>query len=143
MISDDLRSKGLIQDPDDKPRNSRLPAFISKPAGAPVYYGFPLIPETETDGFIYGAITDFLEPDSEEGCTYGDGFVQAPDGSRAGLVWTVDDEAHFSRLSGPEKGRWGVYEVTFSRPINSLDGLVKNFREVLPLINEAYDKLPG
>lgn len=43
-----------------------------------VYEGFPLIQETETDGFIYGEISDHLHYDDDEGCFTGDGFVQAP-----------------------------------------------------------------
>jgi hypothetical protein len=33
------------------------PAFIARPADAPVYYGFPLLPDSEKDGFIFGVIT--------------------------------------------------------------------------------------
>lgn len=81
-------SKRLLQDPSAPPSKKGQPFFIRN-EGEQVYTGFPLIPETETDGFIYGAITDFLEPDSEEGCTSGDAYVQAPDGSRAGIDWVV------------------------------------------------------
>ncbi|MGG4196419.1 hypothetical protein SAMN04488689_105411 [Paenibacillus sp. cl6col] len=42
------------------------------------YDGFSLIKETETDGFIYGEITDHLHYDDDVGCLTGDGFVQAP-----------------------------------------------------------------
>ena len=45
------------------------------------YDGFPLIQETETDGFIYGEITDHLHYDDDVGNLTGDGFIQAPDGS--------------------------------------------------------------
>ena len=133
-----LPSKGLRLDAESKSEDPSLPAFLSKPPGAPAYYGFPLIPETETDGFVYGAITDFLEPDSQEGCTYGDGFIQAPDGSRAGLVWAVSDKPYISVITEPEGGRWGVYDVGFVKPINSLEDLIFNFKEVLPLLKEAY-----
>ena len=34
-----------------------LPAFIARPADAPVYYGFPLLPDSEKDGFVFGVIT--------------------------------------------------------------------------------------
>ena len=64
--------------------NPNLPAFLSRPPRAQCYHGFPLVPKTETDGFVFGVISDYLEPDEEEGYTYGDGFVQAPDGSRVG-----------------------------------------------------------
>ncbi|MGD6844614.1 hypothetical protein ACQCVH_19135 [Bacillus infantis] len=68
----------------------------------------PLILETETDGFIYGEITDHFDFDEEEGCTFGDGFVHAPNGSRAGVVWTVSDEPYLKTCIEPEDDRWGV-----------------------------------
>jgi hypothetical protein len=34
-----------------------LAAFIARPADAPVYYGFPLLPDSEKDGFVFGVIT--------------------------------------------------------------------------------------
>jgi hypothetical protein len=47
---------------------------------APVYHGFPVIEGVEADGFRLGTISA-LGPDD-----YGDAFVIAPDGSRAGLA---------------------------------------------------------
>jgi hypothetical protein len=43
-------------------KHSDLPAFISPPDGSPVYYGFEIVLESETDGWYYGAISDFLDP---------------------------------------------------------------------------------
>ena len=79
-------SKPLLLDEQKVSSSSELPAFLSRPEGAPVYHGFVLVEETRTDGWCFGAITAFEEP---EGCKAGDGFVVAPDGSRAGLVWEV------------------------------------------------------
>lgn len=113
------------------------PFFIRKQEEK-VYTGFPLVPETETDGWIYGAITDFLEADSsKEGCTNGDGFVQAPDGSRAGLVWETKSKP-YTEISPPDETRWGVYDVRFQKPIKSLEDLIYNFRHVLPYLIERY-----
>lgn len=107
-----------------------------------VYTGFPLIPETETDGFIFGAITDFLEPDSKEGCTTGDGYIQAPDGSRAGIIWQVfpNREKKIAISMKPDEKRWGVYNVGFPKPITSLTDLIYNFKEILPLFKKEYEK---
>jgi len=67
-----------------------LPAFLNRPPGAPVYHGFPLVEETRTDGWCYGAIAEFNQPECHsDGCESGDGYVEAPDGSRAGLVWSA------------------------------------------------------
>jgi hypothetical protein len=62
---------------------SNEPAFVARPDGAPVYHGFPALSDVCVDGFTLGKITDFEAEPSD----YGDAFVIAPDGSRAGLVW--------------------------------------------------------
>lgn len=127
------KAKKLLSDSD----NDEL-AFLLAPEDAPVYYGFPLIKETNREGFVFGAITDFLEPDCEEGCTFGDGFIQAPDGSRAGLIWITSSEPYLRTKIEAEADRWGVFEVGFIQPIKKLDDLIINFETVLPLIKEKY-----
>ncbi|WP_409292891.1 3-deoxy-8-phosphooctulonate synthase [Peribacillus sp. SCS-37] len=104
-----------------------------------VYDKSPLIMETEIDGFIYGEISDHFDFDEEEGCTFGDGFVQAPNGSRAGLIWAVSEKPYLSTCIEPEDGRWGVYNVGFVKPIKTIDDVIFNFKTVLPLIKEAYN----
>lgn len=64
------------------------PAFMAPPDGSGPYYGFRLLPEVVVDGFVLGAITDFQE---FPGMGTGDSFVQAPDGSRAGLEWRISN----------------------------------------------------
>ena len=93
----------LLLDPSAPSAVPGKPAFLSKPPGAPVYHGFPLIPETCIDGWCYGAIMAFENP---RGCKVGDGFVQAPDGSRAGLVWGLGDR-QMSEISPPGAGTLG------------------------------------
>lgn len=121
-------------------RNIYKQASILKPGSSPVYHGFPLVPETETEGFIFGAISDFLDFDSEDGCTYGDGYIQAPDGSRAGLIWKLSEQVFILETLPPEAGRWGVYHVGFEKPIKSLDDLVYNFKQLLPMFKEIYKR---
>lgn len=108
--------------------------------GNRVYHRNTLLFETETDGFIYGEITDHFDFDEEEGCTFGDGFVQAPDGSRAGLIWEVCEKPYLYTRIEPEDNRWGVYNVGFIKPIKTKDDLIFNFKTVLPMIKEAYIK---
>lgn len=92
------------------------------------------------DGWYYGAITEFVDPENyPDGCDSGDGFVQAPDGSRAGLVWWTDGPEEIVEIVPPEGDRWGVWEVRFTRPVKSLDDLIANFRDVLPLL-QAKDR---
>jgi hypothetical protein len=102
-----------------------------------VYDGFPLVPESEIGGWCYGAITEFEDPN---GCEFGDGYVVAPDGSRAGLVWNVG-EGELQTVCGPDESRWGVYEVWFPRTVKTKDDLVSNFRHVLPDLKKKYAKV--
>ena len=102
------------------------------------YSDFELVEETETDGFIYGEITDHFYFGNGGACISGDGFVQAPDGSRAGIIWGLEKEPSISVCIEPEEGRWGVYEIGFIKPVKTMDDLIVNFKAVLPLIKEAY-----
>jgi hypothetical protein len=80
--------KPLLTDPFKASADPDLPAFLAPPVGVPVYHGFPIVEESRTEDWCFGAITSFEDP---EGCGGGDGFVVAPDGSRAGIVWTVGE----------------------------------------------------
>lgn len=105
-----------------------------------VYNGFFLVTETETDGFTYGEITDhfYFNNEEEDSCISGDGFVQAPDGSRAGIIWEIEKHLSLSVCLEPEEDRWGVYNVGFVRPIKTMDDLRFNFQSVLPLLKESF-----
>ena len=70
-----------------------LPAFLARPAGAPVYHGFHLYDDVEFEGFQLGAISTF-----EDGATDGDAFIVAPDESRAGLVWDVGSDPEIEEI---------------------------------------------
>src|SRR5207247_11194706 len=101
----DLKPRQLMLDETARLADPELPAFLAKPAGAPAYHGFPLVPETMTDGWCLGTITEYIDVD---GCDSGDAYVVAPDGSRAGLVWDVGD-GELTQISSPDESRWGVY----------------------------------
>jgi hypothetical protein len=137
MNDADNKGKPLRLDSSAPAKSPNLPAFLSKPEGAPVYYGFPLVEESWTDGWRYGTITEFEDP---EGCEYGDGFVEAPDGSRAGLVWEVG-QGKTSVIQEPEEGRWGVYAIWFDSPVRNVSDLVSNFRKILPDLQNIHDEL--
>lgn len=117
--------------------NSELPAFLSRPEGAPVYHGFALVEETRTGDWCYGAITEFEDPN---GCHSGDGFVVTPDGARAGIVWQVG-EHEMEEILPPDDKRWGVYAVWFPRATRTMDDLVFNFRYVLPALKQKYEEV--
>ena len=133
-------TKRMLLDSDAKSTDSSKPAFISPPPGSKPYYGFPLIKETTTDGFTMGSITDFLEKDSDEGCTIGDAFIEGPDGTRAGITWEVGKEFLFTTIIEPDSDRWGVYFFTVIEAVNSLPDFNNNFSLMLPKIKQLYQQ---
>ena len=98
-----------------------------------------MLEETNTDRWVYGAITEFEAP---EGHDVGDGYVQAPDGRRAGLVWEVG-QGEFSEILPPDKDRWGVYAVWFPKRVLSVTDLTECFRHVLPQLQTVHTRLFG
>lgn len=112
------------------------PAFIAPPAGAPVYYGFQVLPDVVVEGFTYGKITDF----ELEHCNEGDAFVVAPDNSRAGLVWEVSDNSYFREVCAPEVDRWGVWDVSFPHPMTSRENARKNLEWILPELKKRWEE---
>jgi len=131
------KSRPLKLDETAQSASPELPAFLARPEGAPVYHGFPIVPETMTDGWCFGAITEYAHAD---GCESGDAFVVAPDGSRAGLVWDVG-EGEPTEICAPDESRWGVYQIWFPRPIRTTDDLVACFRAVLPQLQRIYERV--
>lgn len=103
------RPEGLLlaSDPTAETADPKLPAFIAPPPGAPAYHGFPVLDEIGVEGFTLGLISDSLSSPS----SWGDAFVVAPDGRRAGLVWEVVEDRYFNTLIGPDVKRWGVFGV--------------------------------
>jgi hypothetical protein len=131
--------KKIFQDDKAPSRTQGMPAFLSRPEGAPIYYGFPLVEETRTDGWCFGAITEFEDP---QGCIEGDGFVIASDGSRAGLAWSVGDFAT-REICPPDETRWGVYEIAFAKAVRTVDDLSQCFRAVLPELQAIHARVRG
>jgi hypothetical protein len=132
-----LKSKPLKLDDTSASASPELPAFLARPEGAPVYHGFPIVPETMTDGWCLGAISEYAD---QAGCNFGDAFVVAPDNSRAGLVWDVG-VGEPVEIDPPSQTRWGVYQIWFPRPIRTTDDLVACFRVVLPQLQRIYERI--
>jgi hypothetical protein len=110
------------------------PAFVSRPVGAPVYYGFVVLDDVVVDGFTLGKITDF----EVERCEQGDAFVIAPDGSRAGLVWEVSERSYFQEVCPCEADRWGVWGVGFVLPMTSRENATRNLFAILPELKKRW-----
>jgi hypothetical protein len=128
--------KAILVDASAASASPSLPAFVARPAGEPVYSGFPLIEATRKDGWCFGAITDFADPD---GCEAGDGFVEAPDGSRAGLIWSVGSFSA-EAVCPPDSERWGVYEVAFPHAVRNTEDLAECFHALLPELRAIHEQ---
>ncbi len=135
QVNDQGKGRLLILDPKAISEDPEDPAFISPPSGAPVYYGFQVLPETSIDGWVLGEITSFI------GCQIGDAFVVAPDGLRAGLVWEIG-EGNFVQISEASQDRWGVYAVWLKRKMNNTDDIIANFKDIIPQLRIAHGNYP-
>lgn len=101
-----------------------------------VYEGYPLLEETAQEGFVYGAITP-VGVEAERGA----GYLQGPDGSRAGLQWELSLDGPFiMRIEGPGPDHWGVYRLGFTRPVRSAGDLKANLAELLPKLRILYQR---
>jgi len=99
------------------------------------YDRYALIPETETDGFTYGAITPVGARQDA-----GAGFLQGPDGSRAGLQWELSDGPFIMRLEGPSSDSWGLYRVGFAIRVATVADLLTNLEPLLPKLKVLYSR---
>jgi hypothetical protein len=125
----------LRLDPEAESADPSLPAFLARPADAPVYHGFPLLEESRTvDDWCFGTISDF---DCPEGLDWGDAFVVAPDNSRAGIAWEVG-AATLNVIMPPDTGRWGVYGLGFARPVHNSLELVEQLLGWLPDLRRLH-----
>ena len=135
-MDDEFKPKGrpLAVDPTAESTQAGQPAFIAKPAGAPVYHGFVVLDDVIVQGFTLGKITDF----EAEPMDCGDGFVIAPDGSRCGLVWDVHQKPYFQEVCPHEPDRWGVWGVSFPYPMNNRENARRNLEFVLPKLKQEW-----
>jgi len=138
MKDKNARGNGMILDKNAKSASKDLPAFLNPPEGAKAYHGFPLIKKINSDGFTYGAITDYLQKDSGDYCSWGDGFVEGHDGSRAGIVWEKGGKFSHSEVIAFEKNRWGVYHFTISFKIKNDSNMKKAFLLMLSILKRYY-----
>lgn len=132
--STEVKARPLALDPAAVSASPEAPAFIAKPEGAPPYYGFQVLEDSEVDGFQFGKITDFdREPAME-----GEGFVVAPDDSRAGLIWHISEDISIKQFSPPERDCWGVWEVSFPHAMTSHENVRLNLASIAPALKEKW-----
>jgi hypothetical protein len=135
---DEPRGLPLRIDPDAKSASEDEPAFIARPPGAPVYYGFPILDDVEVDGFKLGMISDW----EAEPADYGDAFIVAPDDSRCGLVWEVGHGAYVDTAEPAhvDESRWGVWNVGFPHAMDTRENARRNLRYVLAQLRPKWEE---
>ena len=131
-----LTGQALAIDHKAKSASPGEPAFIAPPDGAPVYHGFQVLDDVVVEGFTLGKITDF----EAQASTYGDAFVIAPDGGRAGLVWEVSDAACFQEVCPLDEKWWGVWGVSFPFPMDGRENAQRNLEFTLPQLREKWQE---
>ncbi len=99
-----------------------------------LYHGYVIIPETCIDGWCLGVMTEF---EDSKGCTSGDAFVVAPDGTRAELMWETG-MGPVEEVLPPDSERWGVYAVSFPHATRTVADLAAAFRAVLPQLQAKF-----
>lgn len=138
-------SKGqpMALDPNAESANPDLPAFLARPDGSPPYHGFPLERDICVDGFTLGLISASLGTDAD----WGDAYVVAPDGRRAGIAWAIayeaeliDDLAVVDEIIPDEGARFGVFSVVSSHGPTSQDEALLFLEEILPFIRERWER---
>jgi hypothetical protein len=129
-----LEGQVAREDPGAVSAISGLPAFIARPKGAPAYYGFPLLPDSEKDGFVFGVITSSR---TDAPASWGDAYVVGPDGTRAGIVWRMKGPVT-EVVFPPEPGRGGVYQFVFEHSVRSDADLIRNLHAILPRLKQLY-----
>ncbi|HET9363609.1 MAG TPA: hypothetical protein VFP71_01340 [Candidatus Angelobacter sp.] len=138
MLEDDPKGKPLAMDHSAVSASPTEPAFVARPAGAPVYHGFAVLEDVTADGFTLGTITDF----EAELCDAGDAFVIAPDGSRAGLIWEVTEERgkKIEQVLPFDRERWGVWAVSFAYPMRNRADAHRNLIAALPDLKARWEE---
>lgn len=116
--------------------DSSRPAFMAPPEGAPPFHGFAVLDDVCVEGFCWGGITDF---ERDPGRESGDAFIVAPDGSRAGLEWRVDDETWLLEMSPPNERRWGVYLAGIERPLVDRSSARRVLADLVPLLRPPWE----
>lgn len=95
-------------------------------------------PLVEWKGFVFDVVTPL-----DQGRETGAGFLQGPDGSKAGVQWELVESPYIMRLEGPVEGSWGLYRVGFTRPVGSAADVAANLEPLWPKFKVLYDRIRG
>lgn len=88
----------------------------------------------EAEGFRLGTISALGPAD------FGDAFIIAPDGSRAGLVWELGDSEDVHEAYPPSAGRWGVWNVELPHRMTSSAAAQRNLEAIVPRLRDRWSQ---
>ena len=95
-----------------------------------------VVEETRTeDGWVMESFGSF---DQIKGSWQGTGYVVAPDGSRAGIMWSVGEGANLE-YQPQDSDLWAIYKISFPKPVFNAADLAANFGRVLPDLRARYE----
>ena len=95
-----------------------------------------VVEETRTeDGW---AMESFGSIDPVKGSSQGNGYVVAPDGSRAAIMWRVGEGANLE-YQPQDSDLWAIYKISFPKPVFNAPDLAANFGRILPDLRARYE----
>lgn len=87
-------------------------------------------PTACVDGFTLGMYVSYGD------C--GDAWVEAPDGSSAGLIWETGAPEYIEVVIEPDESRWGVYAVQRPLPLTTNEEAHAYLTAILPDLRERW-----
>ena len=87
-------------------------------------------PSGTVEGFELGMFVSY------DDC--GDAWVEAPDGSRAGLIWETGEPSYFRVSIEPDGERWGVYAVQLPLPLTTDEEAAVYLAALLPELRRRW-----
>ena len=92
--------------------------------------------DIDIQGFSFGLISDFFnDPTASD---QGDGFVVAPDGARAGIVWKLDKPYVF-RMVEDTNNRWGVWLAGIDEPLIDRESAERVFTGIVTELRPHWE----
>lgn len=89
------------------------------------------------DGWV---MESFGSVDPAKGSSQGSGYIVAPDGARAGMMWRVGEGANLEYQT-KDSNLWAIYKISFPKPVFNAADLGANFRRILPDLRARYEVL--
>jgi hypothetical protein len=88
-------------------------------------------PTAEVEGFRIGMFVSYY--------SYGDAWVEAPDGSKGTLIWETGEPFRFNEVIVPDpRARWGIYSVRQPLPMTTDEEAAAYLQALLPELRRRW-----